>query len=187
MMIRLLLVIALAFLLNSCYSVKKSVDAAQPYSSQIYWPEAYAPENARFYVHNAIDIDATPEVVWNILIQAETWPMWYEGASNVDVLESDEGILKDGSVFTWQTMGLDFTSTIKEYKPFERLSWESVKGSIKGYHTWLIIPTESGCKLITDESQHGWLTLMEKTFQPKKLHRLHDIWLSQIKQKAERQ
>ncbi len=34
---------------------------------------------------------------------------------------------------------------------------------------WLIIPTEYGCKLITDESQNGWLTFFEKLFQGKNL------------------
>lgn len=63
----------------------------------------------------------------------------------------------------------------------------SEKKSIKGYHAWLIIPTETGCRLISDESQHGWLTFMEKTFQPQKLERLHDVWLAAIKAKAEKE
>ena len=53
------------------------------------------------------------------------------------------------------------------------------------YHAWLILPTETGCKVITDESQNGWLTFFEKTFQPKKLKKLHDVWLTELKKKAE--
>ena len=84
-------------------------------------------------------------------------------------------------------MGLDFESAVKEFIAPSRLSWESRKKSIKGYHAWLIIPTEKGCKLITEESQHGWLTFFEKVFQPNKLRKLHDVWLNEIKIKAERQ
>jgi len=82
-------------------------------------------------------------------------------------------------------MGLDFTSTIKEFEAPYRLSWESDKKSIRGYHAWLIIPTENGCQLITSEAQHGFMTFLQKVFVPNKLERLHNEWLTQIKYKSE--
>ncbi|MEL6178688.1 MAG: SRPBCC family protein, partial [Myxococcota bacterium] len=167
-----------------CASSHDAIRASAQYPEQIRWPEAYTPEEASFFVHNAITIEAPPEVVWNILIEAETWPEWYEGAANVDV-QGDSPRLHPGAVFTWRTMGLDFTSTITEFEPYTRLSWESVKTVITGYHGWLIIPTDTGCTLITDESQNGFLTFLERIFQPTKLHGLHDIWLAEIKSKAE--
>ena len=178
-------VILSILILTACASTKNKVAASQPYPEQINWPENYEPLKAGFFVHNEIDIKASPETVWNILLRAETWPDWYEGASNVKVKDSNTGLLTQDAFFSWKTMGLDFESTIKEFKPNERLSWESVKKSIKGYHAWLIIPTENGCKLVTEESQHGFLTFLEKTFQPKKLEKLHQIWLEEIKRKAE--
>lgn len=170
-----------------CSSTNQARQADQPYAEMINWPERYEPSKASFFVHNEIEINASPEEVWTILLQAETWPDWYEGASNVKVLNSSNGIVEDGSVFTWRTMGLNFESTIKEFVPASRLSWESRKKSIKGYHAWLILPTENGCKLITQESQYGWLTFFEKLFQPNKLRKLHDVWLAEIKNKAELQ
>ena len=175
----------IAMLFTSCYSVKKSIQSGQPYAEQINWPEKYALEDAKFFVHNEADIEASPSTVWNILIQAETWSDWYEGASNVNVENSNNGVLVADAAFTWKTMGLDFESTIEEFIPHERLSWESDRKNIKGYHAWLIIPTENGCKLVTQESQHGWLTFMQKTFVPRKLRRIHDVWLAEIKRKAE--
>ncbi|MGB5821774.1 MAG: SRPBCC domain-containing protein [Saonia sp.] len=170
----------------SCTSTKKKLEASKPYPGLINWPAAYEPSKAGFFVHNEIDIKASPEVVWNILIQAETWPSWYEGAEDVNVKNSIDGTLSEDSTFTWKTMGLNFESGIREFEPNSRLSWESKKNSIKGYHAWLIIPTENGCKLITEESQKGFLTLLEKTFQPKKLEKLHQIWLEEIQQIAEK-
>jgi uncharacterized protein YndB with AHSA1/START domain len=177
--------VLVAGLLSSCYSHRKAMEAGKPYTEQIRWPQAYQPQQTTFYVHNRIDIHASPERVWNILVAAETWPLWYKGAADVKVLQPDTGILTADAQFTWKTMGLQFTSTVKEFVPYERLSWESRKNSIQGYHAWLIIPTDTGCTLVTDESQLGWLTLLEKTFQPRKLHRLHGIWLEEIKKKAE--
>ncbi|TAI47886.1 SRPBCC domain-containing protein [Flagellimonas allohymeniacidonis] len=181
----LLLTALLVVTIQSCTSTKKKIAESQPYPSQINWPEAYTPEEAGFFVHNEIEIKATPETVWNILLAAETWPEWYEGASNVKVASPDNGILDADSTFEWKTMGLDFESTIQEFEPYSRLSWVSIKKSIKGYHAWLIIPTQDGCKLITEESQHGFLTFLEKTFQPRKLEKLHQIWLEKIREKAE--
>ncbi|MEM6525911.1 MAG: SRPBCC domain-containing protein [Bacteroidota bacterium] len=176
----------LVFLFSSgCYSHKKSIESSLPYSKEIAWPVDYEPSTTRFFVHNEIDIKAKPERVWKILIQAEEWPQWYVGDQNVSIKDSKSDRLKAGTIFTWKTMGLNFTSEVKEFEAPYRLSWESRKNSIKGYHAWLIVPTEAGCKLITDESQYGWLTFMQKTFIPNKLWKQHNKWLMEIKKKAE--
>ena len=151
----------------------------------INWPEQYTPERATFFVTNTIDIEAPPEVVWQVIIEAESWPTWYQGASDVVVADSDDGVLRAGSTFSWKTMGFRFTSVIHEYEPPTRLAWESRRGDIKGYHAWLIIPTETGCRILTDESQFGLLANLQKAFQPNKLRLLHDVWLAEIKTRAE--
>ncbi len=154
-------------------------------SEKIHWPEDYKPENSKFYVHNSIEINAPPETVWKVLIDALQWESWYKGAKKVSFLNSDDSVLMPNTVFQWQTMGLRFQSTVKEYESGRLLAWESKKKSIRGYHVWLIVPTGNGCKVITDESQNGWLTYFEKLFQPKKLKRLHNVWLAGLKAKSE--
>ena len=160
------------------------VTARQP--ALVHWPRAYEPDSAAFFVHNHIDIDAAPEDVWPILVDAEAWPAFYEGASNV-VVEGDggDGRLAPGSTFRWTTMDLDFVSSVKEFEPPTRLAWESRKSTIVGYHTWLVVPLGRGCRLVTAESQYGFLTVLQKVFVPTKLHDLHDVWLGQIKKRAE--
>lgn len=177
--------VVLAALALGCASNRDAIEASQRFPKRINWPQEYEPEEASFFIHNEIEIAAPPERVWNILIRAESWPDWYEGARNVKLL-GGKRVLDDGAVFTWTTMGLDFTSTIREFVPHERLSWESEKDVISGYHAWLIIPTDTGCTLITDEAQNGFLTFFEKIFEPNTLRELHDVWLEQIKRKAER-
>jgi uncharacterized protein YndB with AHSA1/START domain len=173
--------------LSSCYSVQKSVESSKPNSEKINWPSAYWPEESSFFVHNEIDIQADPQVVWDILIQAEKWPSWYIGAKDVKVANNPTGILDRQSVFSWKTMGQHFeTTVIKEFEPPYRLSWEATKNDIRGYHAWLIIPNEKGgCKVVTSEAQHGFLTFMQKSFVPNKLRKLHDSWLEELKYKAE--
>lgn len=164
-----------------------SVLAQQSNSEKINWPANYEPSKSKFYVHNEIEINAKPEIVWIYLIDALKWQSWYKGAKNVSFIEPTDTVLNSKSVFKWETMGLKFQSAIKEFETNRLLAWESKKKSIQGYHVWLIIATEKGCKVITEESQNGWLTFFEKTFQGKKLKKLHDIWLAELKNKSENQ
>jgi uncharacterized protein YndB with AHSA1/START domain len=171
---------------SGCTTSRTTGIAAVPMvADAITWPADYRPETATFFVHNEIEIKAPPAVVWDILIQADAWPAWYVGAQNVSVKNSNTGRLEADSVFGWNTMGLRFESQIKEFVPPSRLSWESRKAVIKGYHAWLIIPTPEGCRVVTDESQNGFLASMQKVFIPNKLSRLHDVWLAELKAKAE--
>lgn len=180
-----LLLIFLFGSMTACYSVKKAVKQSYPNSKEIRWPKDYQPEEAQFFVHNEIDIQASPETVWSVLIQADEWETYYKGGTELQLIENTSGQLAENAVFTWKTMGLDFTSQVKEFEAPYRLSWESTRKNLKGYHAWLIIPNENGCKLITSEAQYGFMTFPQKVFVPNKLERLHDKWLSQIKIKSE--
>ncbi|MEO1099414.1 MAG: SRPBCC domain-containing protein [Bacteroidota bacterium] len=172
-------------LLNGCYSHKKALELGIPYNQQINWPTAYQLDKTEFYIHNRIDINTSPEIVWNILIQAEKWPDWYTGMSQVSVVNAENGILRSNSKMEFNTMERNFQGTIKEFKPYERLAWETVNEKLNAYHAWLIVPTEKGCRVITDESQYGKLARLQTTFVPNKLKKLHDIWLEKLKEKAE--
>ncbi len=122
------------------------------------------------------------------LVDALKWESWYEGAKNVSFVNPEDTLLQANSIFVWETMGLKFESTIRQFEQARLMAWESKNKSIQGYHVWLLVPTErGGCKVTTDESQNGWLTFFEKTFQRKKLKRLHDVWLSELKIKSEKQ
>ena len=168
----------IAILLSGCYSTKKTVKKAQPYSSQINWPEEYQPADADFYVHNKLQINATPEQIWELLIQAENWPDWYEGMTNVQVLDSKGGMIMENGNLKFSTMGQDFEAVIREFEPYSRLGWETINKDLRAYHAWLIIPNENGCMVITDEVQIGKLAKLQKVFLPNKLRKLHDQWLA---------
>lgn len=184
--IKNILFILLIASFTNCKSVKKAVAESKPNSEKINWPDTYKPEEAGFFVHNEIEIQAPPEIVWQYLINAEAWPQWYEGMTAVKVKTNDTGILEKGSEFSFKTMGQNFeTVTIKEFEPPYRLSWEAVKNDIQGYHAWLILPTENGCTVITSEAQQGFKAFLQKAFLPNKLEKLHDIWLQEFKKLAE--
>lgn len=158
--------------------------SGQAAADRIDWPRQYEPPRAPFTISNRIEIDAHPQTVWDILIHAASWSDYYDGATDIRV-PTDDGRLARDTVFTWRTMDQDFTSTVTEFVPPYRLAWESRKPTIKAYHAWLIIPTDAGCVLITDESQFGLLANLQRVFLPNKLYNLHETWLGLIKDRAE--
>lgn len=183
------LVVLLA--LTACASVPRvgapsnELGPAPAEADRINWPARYGPDRSEFFVHNEIDVAASPEVVWAELVAAEAWPGWYEGAADVRVTTPAGSTLAADAEFSWRTMDQTFVSTVKEFSPPYRLGWESYKNDIQGYHAWLIVPTATGCRVVTEESQFGFLTLMQKVFVPTKLAALHDRWLLELKRRAE--
>jgi hypothetical protein len=105
----------------------------------------------------------------------------------VEFLDSSATTLKNGLTFKMHTMGLKLQPVMKEFVPNERMSWEVRRNDLTAYHAWIIVPTANGCRLITPESQNGFLTFLQRIFQPNKLLKLHDKWLRLIKEKAEKQ
>jgi hypothetical protein len=157
-----------------------------PITNLVVWPEEFNPEKTKWYVHNEIEINAKPEVVWNILIDAKKWHTYYKGVeSPIDYLDTTATTLQNGLKFKLHTMGLQLEPEIKEFIPNERLTWEVRRKNLTAYHAWVIVPRKNGCRLITPESQNGFLTFLQKIFQPNKLLNLHEHWLEVIKAKAE--
>lgn len=157
-----------------------------PDTNVVIWPEAFHPDNTNFYVYNDFYINAPAEVVWQILIEATEWHTYYKGSQKPVVIEGGrQQLLADGVRFEFKTMGINFEPTITEFVPNERLAWTIDRRRLRAWHAWVILPTEDGVKLVTAETQNGFLTTMQKWFQPNKLLNLHELWLAQIKARAE--
>lgn len=169
-------------------NIAKSMMTKQydPTTNLVVWPDEFNPAKAKWYVYNEIEIKARPEVVWKILIDAKKWHTFYKGVqSPVAFLDSTGPTLKNGMVFKLHTMGIHLLPVIKEFVPNERMAWEVRRGNLTAYHAWVIVPTANGCKLVTPEAQNGFLTFLQKVFQPNKLLNLHQHWLEVIKERAE--
>jgi len=169
---------------NPAKSIKtKKYDST---TNLVVWPEEFNPKKAKWYVYNEIEINAKPEKVWNVLIDAKKWHTFYKGVeSAIEYIDTTATTLRNGLRFKLHTMGLQLEPEIKEFVPNERIAWEVRKGNLTAYHAWVIVPTDKGCRLITPESQNGFLTFLQKIFKPSKLLNLHEHWLEMIKAKAE--
>lgn len=151
----------------------------------IEWPSQFNPKVTDFYVHNEIEINASPEVVWDLLINVGEWNSWYNGIQNIKFEGQEEEVLRLGSQVFWNSMGQSLNNTIIQCETNKALTWQFDESKIQGCHAWVILPTASGCLVITDESQTGQLAKLQKLFLPNKLKKQHDDWLRLLKQQAE--
>jgi len=146
----------------------------------IRWPAEYEPKSATIHVFNERFISAPPEEVWSWLIRAQQWPSWYPNSADVRFVSGTPPDLALGTRFTWKTFGVRLDSTVREFVPHQRLSWDARGMGIDAYHAWLLQRTAEGCQVITAEVQRGWLARLQNLFLPKRMYQQHQIWLERL-------
>lgn len=152
--------------------------------NQILWPSSHDPAKSPVHVRNELSINAAPEIVWAWLIRAQLWPTWYPNSANIRFLRGNPPYLSLGTRFRWKTFGVTIQSMVLEFVPYERLAWDAHSSGLDAYHAWLIQKTESGCHVITEETQRGWLARLARVLRPRRMEQQHQIWLEGLRAKA---
>ena len=87
-----------------------------------------------------IDIEAPPQVVWDVLTRFENWPNW-----NPDVKSmSFPGPLAPGTEFRWKAGPGTIVSTLDRIEPPRYISWRGRTLTISAYHEWWLEPRNGG-------------------------------------------
>lgn len=158
---------------------------AQPTDGAIHWPPKYSPSVAPVHVHNALLIDAPPEVVWAWLICAGQWPRWYSNAHNVRQPNGAAlGDLALGTPFRWRTFGVGIESTVVELEPNRRIAWNATGFGVDAYHAWVLTPHAGGCHVLTEETQYGWGARLLHFLMPQRMWKGHQLWLESLQREA---
>lgn len=151
----------------------------------IRWPAGYAPADCPVYVVNHIDIAASPSVVWAHLVRAADWPDWYANSSNVHLSDGGRD-LSANATFRWRTFGVGLDTVVQEWVENERIAWLATSFGVRAYHAWLIVPSGGGCRVITEETQHGFVARTGAVLFPSRMHDWHQKWLEGLKARSER-
>ena len=151
----------------------------------IVWPERYSTGNSAVHVSNEIEISAPPEIIWAWLVRASLWSEWYPTVRGVTIA-GGKSDLDLGSKFTWRIFGVTLSSTVEEFVPHERLAWSAQFEGVDAYHAWLIERKPTGCRVLTEENQKGWLARLNKLLRPSNVSYYHYVWLEALKSKAEK-
>ena len=139
------------------------------------WPDDHRPERCPVSSFNELAITAPIEVVWRHLIRATEWPACYGNAKNIVIDGAAE--LGPGVLFHWTTFGLRVHTTVREFEPERRLAWFGSGYGSSGYHTWTLAPTATGCHVVTEETQRGFLPSIGRWYIRGALHKQHQLWL----------
>jgi uncharacterized protein YndB with AHSA1/START domain len=151
---------------------------------EIRWPNHYEPSRCPVHIRNELDMAAPQECVWAWLTRSTLWPTWYVNSANVEILEGPGPDLGEGTRFRWQTFGITVKSTVLECVPDERIAWEGRGFGIDVYHAWILQPSAKGCRVVTEETQHGWLASLGNLFMPNRMYKFHQLWLEALENKA---
>ncbi len=152
---------------------------------EISWPDHYQPQNCAVHVRNELDMAAAPEHVWTWLIRATLWPTWYVNSANVEILDGYGPDLREGTRFRWKTFDVTIISCVREFVPNERIAWDAQAFGIDVYHAWVLQPSARGCRVLTEETQHGWLARLSKLLMPNRMYNYHQLWLEGLASKAD--
>ena len=161
---------------------KKGDEITRPF--EVQWPSHYEPSKCPVHVRNELAMAASQDRVWAWLTRVTLWPTWYINSANVQILEGSAQCLTKGTRFRWKTFGVTITSTVLEYIPEERIAWDAHAFGIDAYHAWVLQQSDQGCRVLTEETQHGWLARLGKLLMPKRMYRFHQLWLEGLESKA---
>lgn len=73
---------------------------------------------------------------------------------------------------------------MQEFLPPQRLAFEFRGTGDSGYQAWLIEKTESGCRVVTEERQRGFLTRLVNVLAGKRMVKQHQVWLETLRDNA---
>ncbi|MCI9856943.1 SRPBCC domain-containing protein [Microbacterium proteolyticum] len=113
-----------------------------------------------FIIETAIEIEAPPEVVWNVLTDFEAYPEWNPSLIGMT------GALEPGSTLRFATDTTDealvFEPVVREVRMHEHLRWEGtllITGLFDGEHSFTLEPTAEGHTLLTQEESFRGVTV----------------------------
>jgi uncharacterized protein YndB with AHSA1/START domain len=148
----------------------------------IHWPQGFDPSKADLFSHNSLLIHASCEKIWSHIVDATTWPSWYPNSKNVQIT-GGASKLDSGTVFRWQTFGIDLESRVNEFVPDARIGWYGYAPGAEPtfYHTWYLKPQSDACMVITDEVGKGGDAKKLRQTDEGLMHRGHDLWLATLR------
>jgi Polyketide cyclase / dehydrase and lipid transport len=141
------------------------------------WPDGFRPEQAALYVRNVRRIEQPAVAVWDALVRAPHWPVWYRNASRVR-LPNGAHELALGMRFRWTQTGIPLDCEIREFEPTARIAWFARSPLIQAYHAWDIQVDGDACLVVTDETQRGFLPRLFGPLLKPRMLTIHDRWLA---------
>ena len=138
-------------------------------------------ENAPVKVRESIQVQATPEKVWEILSDINNWDEW-----NSDIQSARlNGELKPGTTFNWNNGGTKIKSTLHTVTPLKQIGWSGRAFGSFAIHNFTITADNGYTTVLIEESMEGFLMRFFRGYMQNTLENSINRWLTQIKEAAE--
>jgi uncharacterized protein YndB with AHSA1/START domain len=129
-----------------------------------------------------IEIQAEPEVVWDVLADINGWPSWNPEVKSAELM----GGLREQSVFRWKARPGTITSTLERVDRPREIGWRGKSMGFNAVHVFKLEPHAGGTKVHTEESIDGFFARLFKGSTRKTLQKGLDGSLANLKTEAER-
>jgi uncharacterized protein YndB with AHSA1/START domain len=159
-----------------------AADTAQPENGSLSSEDAMDINTAAPVItRDEILIHAPIQSIWDIQTDVAGWPSWQPDVDGAQV----DGPLSVGSVFRWQTAGLDITSTVEQVDAPRRIVWGGPAQDIVAVHVWTLAEQEDGVLVRTEESWEGEPVAAQAEELQTALDESLRTWLQNLKRAAE--
>jgi uncharacterized protein YndB with AHSA1/START domain len=108
-------------------------------------------EQAPVVGRSEVEINAAPEVVWDVLTTIERWPSWNPAVKSATL----DGVIEAGSKFRWKAGPGTIRSTIKDVERPWRIAWTGTSFGLKATHVHTFEPRDGKTLVRTEESFDG--------------------------------
>jgi streptomycin 6-kinase len=129
-----------------------------------------------------IEIDASPEAVWEVLTAFERWPSWNRAVKSMTM----QGDVARGSVFRWKAGPGTITSTLQRVERPRLIAWTGKTLGINAIHFWYLEPRDGKTFVRTEESYEGLVARVFRGPLQKTLDRALADGLADLKTEVER-
>jgi hypothetical protein len=142
------------------------------------------PERASVHARNELIIPADCGRIWRWICRASQWPEWYDNCAWVRFRAGAGPDLAANTSFVWKTFGVRVRSAVIVFEPDMEIGWSATAFGLTAYHGWTLELARDGCRVVTEESQHGPLSAMGRWYMRRALLREHQNWLESLRAMA---
>jgi hypothetical protein len=145
-------------------------------------------EELSVIIEAEVTIQAPLPVVWNVFSQLDDWEKWNTACNSCRFTAGEE--LAAGACFTFVVKPIIFPVRVEprvvSCDPGREVTWEGARLGIHAVHTWRFRETPGGVVLKSVETFKGPLLVLGYLVGvPRRLHRLTEQMLDQIRRQAE--
>lgn len=150
---------------------------------EIEWPEGYHPDECPLHVRNELEMSVPCDQVWQHLVRAPLWPTWYPNSFRVRLSQAEPD-LRMGTRFSWITFLTYIKSEVIVFDAGRETGWAAHGFGCTGYHVWQLQSTDKGCRVVTEETQKGWLVRAVQLILHPVMRFFHQLWLERLEIQA---